>query len=87
MKKVITWSSKAWEDFEYWLENDKSKVKKIKDLIKDIIHSSYSGLGKPEPLKYQLADYWSRRIDLEHRLIYKVDDGTIYILQCRYYYE
>ncbi len=81
----------AWEDFEYWLEHDREIVIKIKDLLNDIKRNPFLGLGKPEPLRYDLKGYWSRRITGEHRLVYKIE-GTkgqnqkCYILQCRYHY-
>lgn len=77
----------AWEDYLYWQINDKSKLKKINKLIKSIERDGYSnGLGKPEPLKHQFSGYWSRRIDSEHRLIYKVDINNIYIVSCKDHY-
>ena len=82
----------AWEDFEYWLEHDQEITLKIKDLLNDIKRNPFQGLGKPEPLRYDLKGYWSRRITGEHRLVYKIE-GTkrqnqkCYILQCRYHYD
>ncbi len=77
----------AWEDYLYWQINDKSKLKKINKLIKSIERDGYSsGLGKPEPLKHQFSGYWSRRIDSEHRLVYKVDPDNIYIVSCKDHY-
>ena len=80
----------AWEDFEYWIETDIDTVNKIKDLLKEITKTPFKGLGKPEPLKFNLKGYWSRRITGEHRLVYKVDgkkgiDQKCYILQCRFH--
>ena len=80
----------AWEDFEYWMETDIDTVNKIKDLLKEIRKTPFKGLGKPEPLKFNLKGYWSRRITGEHRLVYKVDgkkdvDQKCYILQCRFH--
>lgn len=82
----------AWEDFEYWMETDIDTVNKIKDLLKEIRKTPFKGLGKPEPLKFNLKGYWSRRITGEHRLVYKVDgkkgvDQKCYILQCRFDYD
>ena len=80
------------EDFQYWLEHVHEIVLKIKDLVNDIKRNPIQGLGKPEPLRYNLKGYWSRRITGEHRLVYKID-GTkgqnqkCYILQCRYHYD
>ncbi len=78
---------KSWEDYLYWQKTDKSKVKKINQLIKDISRNPFAGMGKPEPLKHKYSGYWSRRIDSEHRLIYKVEDYKITIAQCRFHYE
>ncbi len=77
----------AWDDYLYWQISDKSKLKKINRLIKSIERDGYSnGLGKPEPLKHQFSGYWSRRIDSEHRLVYKVDADNIYIVSCKDHY-
>lgn len=76
----------AWEDYLFWQQHDKSILKKINTLIKDIERSPFEGSGKPEPLKYNLAGWWSRRINLEHRLVYKVENDSMIILQCRYHY-
>ena len=82
----IIFVSTAWEDYLYWQTHDKSILKKINSLIKEIERTPFEGSGKPEPLKYNLATWWSRRINLEHRLVYKLDKGDIVILQCRYHY-
>ncbi|UOD35659.1 Txe/YoeB family addiction module toxin [Deferribacteraceae bacterium V6Fe1] len=82
----IIFSSNAWEDYLYWQENDKKILRKINELIKAIEREPFQGLGSPEPLKFQLSGYWSRRINLEHRLVYTVKDDKILILQCRYHY-
>lgn len=76
----------GWEDYLYWQGTDKSTLKKINALIKEIERLPFEGSGKPELLKYNLAGWWSRRINLEHRLVYKVENGSIIILQCRYHY-
>jgi toxin YoeB len=83
---TLTWDSNAWEDYLYWQTTDRRILKKINELIKNVMRQPFEGLGKPEPLKENLAGCWSRRIDLEHRLVYKVTEDTIYILQCRYHY-
>lgn len=70
----------------YWQETDKKILRKINSLIKEVERSPFQGAGKPEPLKYNLAGWWSRRVDLEHRLVYRVENDSIYILQCRYHY-
>ncbi len=78
--------SKAWDDYLYWQSTDKKVVRKINDLLKDISRDAYSGIGKPEPLKHEYSGYWSRRITDEHRLVYKVEERTIKIIQLRYHY-
>ena len=76
----------AWEDYLYWQQTDKSILKKINGLIKEINRSPFQGTGKPEVLRENLSGFWSRRITLEHRLVYKVEKEAIVILQCRYHY-
>ena len=82
----ILFTSSGWEDYLYWQKTDKSNLKKINKLIKEIARGPFDGMGKPEPLKFDLSGYWSRRITAEHRLVYKVTDDSIIILQCRYHY-
>ena len=82
----IAWNSSAWEDYVYWQTTDKKTLKKINELIKDILRDPYSGIGKPELLKHSFQGRYSRRITLEHRLIYIVVEDTIIIEQCRYHY-
>ncbi len=76
----------AWDDYLYWQERDKKIAKKINTLIRECIRNPYSGIGKPEPLRYELAGCYSRRIDLEHRLVYEVDNEMLRIISCRYHY-
>jgi toxin YoeB len=76
----------SWDDYLYWLKNDKKILKRINDLLKDISRNLYDGIGKPEALKHSFKGYWSRRIDEEHRLIYMVKDDEIIIVKCRYHY-
>ena len=88
----ISFTSNGWEDLEYWIDNDPDTVTRIKDLIKSIRRDPFRGLGKPEPLRYDLKGYWSRRITSEHRIVYKVSgtkgvDQKCVILQCRFHYE
>jgi toxin YoeB len=85
MNKVFT--DIAWDDYEYWQSTDRKILKKINDLLKEIDRKGNEGMGKPEPLKHELNGLWSRRITAEHRLIYKIDDENIYILQCRGHYN
>jgi toxin YoeB len=81
----ITFSKNAWEEYISWQKEDKKILRKINGLIKDIERTPFAGLGKPEPLKYDLAGYWSRRIDLEHRLVYQFKNNEILIYGCRYH--
>jgi toxin YoeB len=83
--KLIFMSS-GWEDYLYWQATDKKILKKINALIKEIERNPFLGTGKPEPLKHDLAGWWSRRIDLEHRLIYRIENDSVFILQCRFHY-
>ena len=83
---ILSWTEDAWDDYEYWQKTSKEKVKQISKLIKAIKRDPFEGIGKPEPLKHDLAGYWSRRIDQEHRLVYEVQDDAIVIVQCRYHY-
>ena len=82
----IVFTKSAWEDYLYWQNNDKKTLKRINTLIKDIKRSTTEGIGKPEPLKFSLSGYWSRRIDEENRLVYKIEGNNIYLIQCRYHY-
>ena len=82
----LTFSAAAWEECLYWQKTDKRMLKRINLLIKDIQRSPYEGVGKPESLKHGLSGYWSRRINDEHRIIYKCDDGAVLIAQLRYHY-
>lgn len=78
---------RAWEHFQYWQETDKATVNKINGLIKECLRHPFEGTGKPEPLKGDLAGYWSRRIDREHRLVCRVTGSDLEILSCRYHYS
>lgn len=88
----IEFTSHAWEEFCFWMETDPSVAFKIKDLIKAIDQSPFRGLGKPEPLKYEYKGFWSRRINIEHRMVYKITgkkgiDQKCIIFQCRFHYR
>ena len=83
----IVFSKNAWEDYTSWVVENLKMLRKINDLIKDIQRTPYEGKGKPEPLKYNLTGLWSRRIDLEHRLVYSVKDKEILIYSCKYHYD
>jgi toxin YoeB len=81
------WSDNAWEDYLYWQTQDKKILKRINQLLKDIDRNGYEGIGKPEPLKYELQGFWSRRIDDEHRLVYRIKEDRIEIVSCRLHYQ
>ena len=83
---TLTFSSKAWDDYLYWQKTDKAILKRINALIKDIQRNPFEGIGKPEPLKHSLSGYWSRRINDEHRMVYKVANENLLIAQLRYHY-
>jgi len=82
----IFWTKEALSHYLYWEKNDSKKISKIKNLILDIKSHPFSGIGKPEPLKNDLSGFWSRRINKEHRLVYKVQKNSIRIIACRYHY-
>ena len=84
---IKVWSDHAWEDYVYWQTQDKKILKRINQLIKDIDRNGHEGIGKAEPLKYELQGFWSRRIDDEHRLVYRIEDNKIEILSCRLHYQ
>jgi toxin YoeB len=83
----IVFSKNSWEDYLSWQTEDKKMLKKINELIKDIQKTPYTGIGKPEPLKFDLTGLWSRRIDREHRLVYQVIRDELLIYSCRYHYD
>ena len=82
----IVFSSQAWEDYLHWQQTDRKLLKRINDLIKEIVRAPFEGTGKPEPLRHALGGYWSRRINDEHRLVYKVEGDSVLIAQARYHY-
>jgi toxin YoeB len=82
-----TFVDESWEDYLYWQRTDKKMMLKINELLKDISRTPYSGPGKPEPLKYKYKGYWSRRINEEHRLIYRFSEDEILIAKCRFHYD
>lgn len=85
MKLVFT--DLAWKDYIWFQENDRKLLKRINALIEDTKRSPFKGLGKPEPLKANLSGYWSRKINLEHRLVYGVSETELVIISCRYHYH
>ena len=85
MNKKFT--GEAWDDYQYWIKNDKKQLKRINLLIRDIDRNPYEGIGKPEPLKANLQGYWSRRIDNEHRIVYAEETEQIVYISLRFHYE
>jgi toxin YoeB len=83
MRRRLIFSDEAWEDYLYWQDTDRAMVRRINQLIKDICLTPHEGIGKPEPLKHQLAGWWSRRIDSEHRFVYRVTEQVIEIANLR----
>jgi toxin YoeB len=82
-----TFVDESWEDYLYWQKTDRKMMLKINELLKDISRTPYSCLGKPEPLKFKYKGYWSRRINEEHRLIYRFKEDEILIAKCRFHYD
>ena len=83
---IIQFTEEAWKDFEWFLDHDRQLVSRIRKLLKDMLRNPEEGIGKPERLKFQLSGCWSRRINDEHRLVYKVEKDVITIISCRYHY-
>lgn len=84
--RSIHFDPAAWEDFLFWLASDRKMARRITRLISEVQRDPFVGIGKPEPLKGELSGYWSRRIDDEHRLIYRADDNEVKIIKARYHY-
>ena len=82
----LVWDTNAWEDYVWWQSQDRQVLRRINLLIQDIVRSGNQGIGKPEPLKYDFAGYWSRRITDEHRIVYKLAENEIRIASCHYHY-
>ena len=82
----LVFTENGWDDYLYWQKQDAKKIERINDLLKDISRQPYKGIGKPEPLRGNLSGWWSRRIDTEHRLVYRVEANQVIVLQCRYHY-
>lgn len=83
----LSFSEKAWQEYLYWQTQDKKTLKRINQLLQDIDRNGYNGIGKPEPLKGDLSGFWSRRIDDTNRLVYRLSDNLIEILQCKGHYN
>ena len=82
----IIFAPEAWEDYLLWQETDKKTVRRIHDIIKDTMRSPFVGIGKPEPLRFALSGFWSRRITDEHRMVYRIENDSLLIAQLRYHY-
>jgi toxin YoeB len=82
----VVFTKIAWEDYIYWQSTDMRMVKRVNSLLKDILRTPLSGTGKPEPLKFDMASCWSRRINDEHRIVYNIQQDKLVIHQCRYHY-
>ncbi len=82
----LVFSEHAWEDYVYWQKTDKKTLRRVNTLIKEVSREPFEGIGKPESLKHALAGYWSRRIDDAHRMVYKVEGESLFIVQLRYHY-
>ena len=87
MIRRVIFEPKAKEEYDYWKKENIKNVEKIRGLVQNIKKTTFHGLGKPEPLKYGLSGYWSRRIDKLHRLIYRVTDEAIVVISCRHHYD
>lgn len=83
----IVFTEQAWQDYLYWQSQDKKTLRRINQLLQDISRNGYAGMGKPEALKHDLSGYWSRRIDEVNRLVYRISDDVIEIIQCRGHYK
>ena len=83
----LLFSEQALGDYQYWLATDKKLAKRINQLIRDTTRDPFCGIGKPEPLRHLLKEYWSRRINEEHRMVYRVKDDVLMVAQLRYHYE
>lgn len=87
MTRNLTFVSTGWDDYVFWQTQDRKTIKRINQLLREILRDPFNGIGKPEPLRENLAGYWSRRIDDKNRIVYTVRDNAIWIVSCRYHYE
>jgi len=84
--RKLAWTDEAWSDYVYWQTQDQKTLRRINRLIEDVKREPFEGIGKPEPLRENLAGFWSRRIDQTHRLVYAIDDELVTVISCRYHY-
>ena len=82
----LLFADSAWDDYQHWLRTDRKMLERINKLIQETQREPFAGVGKPEPLKHALAGWWSRRINDEHRMVYRVQDSVLWIAQLRYHY-
>ena len=82
----LKFTPESWETYVYWQTQDKKTLKRINDLIKDAQRNPFTGIGKPEALRYSFSGFWSRRIDEANRLVYEVQGSDLVIISCRYHY-
>ncbi len=82
----LVFDDQAWDDYLYWQQHDKKLLKRVNGLIKECMRTPFEGTGKPEPLRGSLSGWWSRRLDREHRLVYRMEGDNLLIAQCRYHY-
>jgi len=86
MNKTLAFKNRGFDDYVYWQTQDRKTLKRINQLLHDIDRNGHGGIGKPEALKHELQGWWSRRIDDEHRLVYRIEGDEIQILSCRFHY-
>lgn len=86
MPRRLVWTLAAWEDYQFWQQQDRKTLKRVNELIRNCMREPFDGIGKPEPLKENLAGFWSRRIDQGNRLVYCVDGDDLVVIACRYHY-
>jgi toxin YoeB len=84
---IKAWTDAAWEDFEYWMRQDRKTLRRILQLLRDIDRNGYEGIGKPERLSSDLSAYWRRRIDEANRIVYRIENDVIKIVQCGSHYR
>ncbi|QEY24222.1 Txe/YoeB family addiction module toxin [Neisseria animalis] len=84
---MLHFTDDAWEDYQYWLQTDKAVLKRINTIIQDMQRNPFDGIGKPEPLRHSLSGYYSRRINQEHRIVYRADDSGIWLISLRFHYS
>jgi toxin YoeB len=83
----LTFVDTSWEDYQHWVDTDRKMLARVNELIKDMMRHPFSGIGKPEPLKYKNKGLWSRRINAEHRILYRVQGDELQIVKCRFHYD